>query len=700
MSVLVIGLVHGNHGAARDWQAVEASVREEFARSKQAVYIGRSRANERLRTHDGIDVCGERLAEEVKQWVQAAREEHPGKEVHLMLVCHSLGGLIGRYACGVLQAEHLFLDLEEQPLAAAGSHVDQKDQKDQKDSSDTTPATTPKSCGDVRLHSFVSLSSPHLGSRRPAGGSWWDRTRRVAQHALLRTFYGRTGMQLLLEDGDKESPPLLLAMSEPDHPSMQAIKACRHRTLVSFVEHDFLVPHTSAALKINTRVANRKTSAASALQAVEEGEGQGQQGERRRKRTATTATTSTSVAAEAIAGTLAAMAAATAPSAQSAAQRAASVPTSSHATAVSQESQNGDKDAQEEDEDGATAAGSRQPSTSTLPKVRFTLPPGLEAANASHNNARKNSASSTTTDNPPRTAGAAAADAISETPQSASSPGTAASDNSATAAGNTSLFASWWPWSNASASTASSTTTAPTAPTATASATQNKQGSRRTSSTSATAATAKESAGDGPRHWAVAGAENFSLSQLGYISALFSPDALARSRMEAEDKDNRQPQRHTLPSSTHSDSSLVVKEHDRPEPDQETQPQSHPQSQPQPQPQSESEAVVELSSRITRGDEEAATLLADVSNEVEYDRRMLQNLRSVSWRRLDLDITCRMPFLFAHDFVMGKRPWMNSASKSCVDFLARLWANEAPSAAAAVTVTAGTTTASTTAAAD
>lgn len=45
----------------------------------------------------GIDACGRRLAEEIRDLVA----QHP-EATHLSLLGHSMGGLIARYAAGVL----------------------------------------------------------------------------------------------------------------------------------------------------------------------------------------------------------------------------------------------------------------------------------------------------------------------------------------------------------------------------------------------------------------------------------------------------------------------------------------------------------------------------------------------------------------------------------------------------------------------
>lgn len=48
-----------------------------------------------MQTYQGIDRCGDRLAEEVRAYV----EEHPALQ-RISVVGHSMGGLIARYALG------------------------------------------------------------------------------------------------------------------------------------------------------------------------------------------------------------------------------------------------------------------------------------------------------------------------------------------------------------------------------------------------------------------------------------------------------------------------------------------------------------------------------------------------------------------------------------------------------------------------
>jgi hypothetical protein len=321
--------------------------------------------------------------------------------------------------------------------------------------------------------------------------------------------------------------PLLLAMTEPDHPSMQAIRAFRYRTLVAFVEHDFLVPHASAALTAPQTIA------------------------------------ASSHVAQQAAATAASMVAAAAPILTPHAP-------CSPATFFSVD------DDDDSDDNAATAAAA-------------TFSSSARNRNGNRSKGKGSNGSSSSS-----------------------------SSSSRSSIGN-------------------GDTEAP-APMGLA-------------------------GGTGPLYWSVAGTENFESPHDRYIQSLFSQEALARWRSRAEEKQQRQ------------------------EGQLHGQLQRNQQMEGQQSAQEAATAAaaaaptVLLSSpdvSVTSwvGDGDAQTLYVDDANyELEYDRRMLANLRTVPWRRLDLSISHRFPFIFAHGFLLGRH---TSASKTCIDFLAGLWAREAP----------------------
>ncbi|PRP81841.1 hypothetical protein PROFUN_10590 [Planoprotostelium fungivorum] len=153
------------------------------------------------RTREGIDVCGKRLAAEVIEVL-----EYQKKHVHfrLSLIGHSLGGLIIR-SC----LKHLY----------------------EKES--TWSRIVPVS--------YMSLTTPHLGVRRPTGlfNYFID--------FVARLWYnGRT--KLVLEDQDETGIPLLFRMSDPDGPYMKALASFSHRYLFAITQNDIVVPYCSASM--------------------------------------------------------------------------------------------------------------------------------------------------------------------------------------------------------------------------------------------------------------------------------------------------------------------------------------------------------------------------------------------------------------------------------------------------------------------
>lgn len=85
----LIVLVHGLAGDANDWAALC-----EEARASQALphaWFHSSLVNERQRTIEGIDTCGERLVGELMGLVERSTDL-----THISFVGHSMGGLISR----------------------------------------------------------------------------------------------------------------------------------------------------------------------------------------------------------------------------------------------------------------------------------------------------------------------------------------------------------------------------------------------------------------------------------------------------------------------------------------------------------------------------------------------------------------------------------------------------------------------------
>uniref|UniRef100_K3WHW0 DUF676 domain-containing protein n=1 Tax=Globisporangium ultimum (strain ATCC 200006 / CBS 805.95 / DAOM BR144) TaxID=431595 RepID=K3WHW0_GLOUD len=211
----IIVLVHGNNGAPTDFDAIESALVKKYGFDD--ILIIKSKVNH-TQTSLGVEVGGSRLASEVYQEV-FQHELHPDiNSYKFSIIAHSLGGLYARFALVQLM-ESL------SPL-------------------------------DIQYVSFVTICTPHLGSRRPRGDSTLKNVWRMGVHTVLATnaLYGRTGVDLLIDsssDDDNGSPvpPILETMTNPEFEYLNALKRFRSGTLVAMTDGDMLVPYASASIR-------------------------------------------------------------------------------------------------------------------------------------------------------------------------------------------------------------------------------------------------------------------------------------------------------------------------------------------------------------------------------------------------------------------------------------------------------------------
>ncbi len=150
----------------------------------------------RLATYDGIDVCGQRLADEVRAVVAA----NPGLQ-RISVIGHSMGGLLARYAVGALFSPR-----------------------------DGTV------CGLAPRH-FVTLATPHMGcdaeglaqvpfigwsAAIPLIGGPVAQLLQRASVPVASALLGRTGAQFFLADGGAAAAAPLLAQMTRDVPERGA----------------------------------------------------------------------------------------------------------------------------------------------------------------------------------------------------------------------------------------------------------------------------------------------------------------------------------------------------------------------------------------------------------------------------------------------------------------------------------------------
>ncbi|KAH7050872.1 putative serine esterase-domain-containing protein [Linnemannia elongata] len=124
---------------------------------------------------------------------------------------YSLGGLIGRFAMGLLDMEKFF-----DPVEQGGRGIE--------------PVY------------FVTMATPHLGIRKPPQSN----SAKVFNYLSSRML-SRTGEQLQLIDDYVNGKPILLAMSEPESIFIRALNRFKRRAIYCNVRNDRSVPFWTAS---------------------------------------------------------------------------------------------------------------------------------------------------------------------------------------------------------------------------------------------------------------------------------------------------------------------------------------------------------------------------------------------------------------------------------------------------------------------
>lgn len=217
----IVVLVHGNNGSASDFDAVEDALKAKYG--ERQMLIIKSSANE-PDTSLGVEIGGTRLAKEVVEAVFEYDLSPVVDRYKLSVIGHSLGGLYSRYA--LVQIMDAL------------------------------------SCLHVEYVDFVTICTPHLGSRRARGPSTVKNILRLGVHKVLssKSIYGQTGIDLLLDAQEQHQErssdsstepvrPILEVMSDPDSEFIRSLRRFRNGTLVAMTDGDVVVPYPSASMR-------------------------------------------------------------------------------------------------------------------------------------------------------------------------------------------------------------------------------------------------------------------------------------------------------------------------------------------------------------------------------------------------------------------------------------------------------------------
>ncbi|KAJ5290102.1 uncharacterized protein N7443_010355 [Penicillium atrosanguineum] len=199
-------LVHGLWGKPSHLDFVASALRD---RHGDNIHILSAKENSGHWTYDGIELGGERLAHEIEETIGALDQK--GQKIQkLSIVGYSMGGLIARYAIGLLHSQGVLDKLE--PV------------------------------------NFTTFATPHVGVRTPLKG-----LRSQIFNGLGARTISMSGQQLFLIDEFRETGrPLLSVLADPESIFVQGLKKFRHRSVYANIVNDrSVVFYTSALIKVD-----------------------------------------------------------------------------------------------------------------------------------------------------------------------------------------------------------------------------------------------------------------------------------------------------------------------------------------------------------------------------------------------------------------------------------------------------------------
>ncbi|KAI3424587.1 DUF676 domain-containing protein [Psidium guajava] len=230
----LIVMVNGLIGSARDWRFAAKQFQKHYGGQ---VVVHRSRSNPCRLTFDGVDIMGQRLAEEVKSVVK----QHPTVQ-KISFIGHSLGGLVTRYAVAKLYGSG---------PASEPTKVNGECGSEEPGNHHLEDKNTDKICG-LEPVNFITSATPHLGSRGHKQVPMFCGFNSLESLAVHTSgFLGRTGRHLFLTDNDDGKPPLLLQMANDseDIKFISALKSFKRRVAYANAQFDHLVGWSTSSLR-------------------------------------------------------------------------------------------------------------------------------------------------------------------------------------------------------------------------------------------------------------------------------------------------------------------------------------------------------------------------------------------------------------------------------------------------------------------
>ncbi|KAL6715888.1 hypothetical protein ACLMJK_006849 [Lecanora helva] len=196
-------LVHGLWGNPKHMAYIASALREKYTEDELEILT--AKANSYSFTYDGIDLGAERVTQEIEGFIREF-ETRGGRIKKLSVVGYSLGGLVARYAIGLLYSNGWFERI--QPV------------------------------------NFTTFATPHLGVRTPLLG---------VHNRLFNVLGSRTlsasGRQLFTIDSFRDTKrPLLSVLADPDSVFILTLVQFKHRVLYANIVNDRSVPYYTACV--------------------------------------------------------------------------------------------------------------------------------------------------------------------------------------------------------------------------------------------------------------------------------------------------------------------------------------------------------------------------------------------------------------------------------------------------------------------
>ncbi|XP_057852539.1 putative lipase ROG1 [Cryptomeria japonica] len=230
-------MVNGIIGSADNWRYAASQFVKKLP---DKVFVHCSERNASTLTFDGVDRMGVRLAEEVKSII----ENKPGLK-KISFVAHSLGGLVARYAIGILYEPPLQSDYGVQ-------NGGDSDLIDSNANHNVKEELKGKIAG-LEPINFITFATPHLGSRGHKQLPLLCGIRVLENAATYSAhwFVGRTGKHLFLRDNDDGKLPLLRRMVTDygDLRFMSALRSFKRRVAYANVRYDHMVGWRTSSIR-------------------------------------------------------------------------------------------------------------------------------------------------------------------------------------------------------------------------------------------------------------------------------------------------------------------------------------------------------------------------------------------------------------------------------------------------------------------